>query len=223
MADAATPGKGESTFASTKKFLGRLMGGLSIFALVAKTWASGIATPLQLLVETYDAFLNFFLGWAQPYLHAAAETLGAWTGLDLHLYPHWKVSVVAYGILVGAGLSAWANVKFPSAPKLPVAILSSAAGVMVGLIDALQQRDLQPGESFYGLWQAIGQNYLLVLTLAFAAMLALLGLVSRRAKQSFLSARDADLCWTVGERALGIYAGAAAFALAGVGGKLLGL
>ena len=125
--------------------------------------------------------------------------------------------------MVGAGLSAWAKTKLPSAPQLPITIVASAVGVVVGLVDAMLQRDLQPGEAFFGLWQVIGQNYLLVLTFAFAAMLAVLGLVARRSTQSFLSPRDADLCWTVGERALGIYAGAAAFALVGVGGKILGL
>jgi hypothetical protein len=221
MPDAAT--KNESTFAATQRVLGALMGGLSIFALVAKTWIGGIAAPIALLVDTYNAFLDFFLGWAQPYLHALAETLSAWTGFKLQLYPHWKESIVAYGVLVGAGVSAWTEMKFPSAPRLLVAVLASAAGVVVGLTDAMLQRDLQPDEAFYGLWQMLGQNYLLVIAFATGALFAFAGVAFRRSQPGFLSVQDQDLCWAVGERTLGIFAGAAAFALMGAGGKALGL
>lgn len=213
----------ESTFARTQRVLGTLVGGLSIFALITKSWESGIATPLELLVDTYNGLLNFFLGWAQPYLHALTETLAGWTGLDLLLYPHWKASMVAYGILVGAGLSAWGESKFPGAPQWLISILAGGAGVVVGLVDAMLQRDLQTGEPFYGLWQLIGQSYLLVLTFAFAVMLAAVGYTSLHATQPFMTRGDAQVCWTAGKRTLGIYAGAAAFALFGAGGKLLGI
>lgn len=224
MADGARRDeRREGTFARTQTVLGALVGGLSIFALIAKTWESGIAMPLRLLVDTYNGLLNLFLGWAQPYLLALAETLNGWTNLDLHLYPHWKASIVAYGILVGAGVSAWCESRFPGAPRWLISGLAGAAGVVVGLIDAMLQRDLQPGEQFYGLWQLVGQSYLLVLTFAVAAMLAATGYMSLHATQSFMSRADADVYWTAGKRTLGIYAGAAAFALLGAGGKLLGL
>lgn len=221
MADATARKKSEGAFNRTRSVLGTLVGAFSIFALIAKTWEGGLAVPVELLIDTYNAFLDFFLGWAQPYLQALAETLGAWTGFDLHLYPHWKASVVAYGILVGAGVSAWVEAKFPSVPQLAVSIFAGAAGVVVGLIDAMLQRDLQPDDQFYALWQMLGQSYLLVLTFAVAATFALVGLLLRRGERSFMSVADAELCLSVGKRTLAIYAGAAVFALFAVAGKLL--
>jgi hypothetical protein len=224
LADAVTrKEKGEGAFARTQKVLGTLVGGLSIFALVARTWEGGIAAPIELLVETYNALLSFFLGWAQTYLHALAETLGRWTGFALHLYPHWKESLVAYGILVGAGLSAWGEVTFPRAPSWLINAVASATGVAVGFVDAILQRDLRPGDAFYDLWQLVGQSYILALTFSLAAMAALVGYMSLRAAHPFLSRRDAEICWTAGKRTLAIYAGAATFALLGAGGKLLGI
>jgi hypothetical protein len=224
VADSLTrKAKREGTFARTQNVLGTLVGGLSIFALIAKTWEGGIAAPLELIVDTYNALLDFFLGWAQPYLHVIAETLGAWTGFDLHLYPHWKESLVAYGILVGAGLSAWGEIKFPSLPSWLINVVASAAGVAVGFIDAILQRDLHPGDAFYDVWQAMGQSYLLALTFTVAALLALAGYMSIRAAHPFMNRTDAEVCLAVGKRTLAIYAAAATFALLGAGGKLLGI
>ena len=224
MADAVgRKEKGEGAFARTQKVLSTLVGGLSIFALVAKTWEGGIAAPIELVVDTYNALLSLFLGWAQPILHAFAETLGRWTGFALHLYPHWKESLVAYGILVGAGLSAWGEAKFPSAPSWLINVVASAAGVGVGFVDAILQRDLHPGDAFYDVWQMVGQSYLLALTFSVAAMAALVGYMSLHAAQPFMSRTDAAVCWAAGTRTLAIYAGAATFALLGAGGKLLGI
>jgi hypothetical protein len=221
MADATASKKGEGTFNRTRSALGTLVGAFSIFALIAKTWERGLAVPIELLIDAYNGFLNFFLGWAQPYLQEFAETLSTWTGFDLHLYPHWKASVVAYGILVGAGVSSWAEAKFPSVPQLAISVVAGAAGVAVGLLDAMLQRDLQPGDQFYALWQMIGQSYLFVLTFIIASTLAIAGLVLRRGERSFMSVADAELCLDVGKRTLAMYAGAAVFALCAVAGKLL--
>jgi len=221
MANATAPKKSESTFDRTRSVLGMIVGAFSIFALIAKTWEGGLAVPFVLLIDTYNAFLNFFLGWAQPYLQGLAETLSAWTGFDLHLYPHWKASVVAYGVLVGAGVSAWGEAKFPSVPQLAVSIVAGMAGVAVGLLDAMLQRDLQPGDQFYGLWQVIGQSYLFVLTFGMAATMALTGFLLRHGERSFMSVADAELCLDVGKRTLAMYAGAAVFLLLAVAGKLL--
>jgi len=224
VADAVTrKGKGEGAFARTQQVLGTIVGGLSIFALIAKTWEGGIAAPLELVVDTYNALLSFFLGWAQPYLHEFAEALGRWTGFELHLYPHWKESLVAYGILVGAGLSAWGEVKFVSVPSWLIGVVASAAGVAVGFADAILQRDLHPGDAFYDVWQVVGQSYLLALTLIVAATVALAGYLSLHMAQPFMSRADAEICWTGGKRTLAIYASAATFAILGAGGKLLGI
>jgi hypothetical protein len=175
----------------------------------------------MLLVDGYGAFLEFTLGWAQPILEAVAHSLQAWTGMDLQLHPQWKAIVVAVGILVGAAASAWAEAKLPSLPAWLARGFAGAAGVLTGLTLAMFEPQLQPGEDFYTLWQVFGQSYFLIFTFAAAVMLAIAGSVFGRAKHSFVSEADAKLCWTVGERALSIYAGAAGFMVLGVGGKLL--
>lgn len=225
MANAATPKDktGEDAFKRTLSVIGMLFGGLSVFALIAKAWTEGLAAPIELVVDFYNACLNLLLGWAEPYLRALAETLRAWTGYDLHLYAHWKTSVVAYGVLVGAGLSAVAERKFPPSLHLPMRVLASLAGVAVGIVDALLQRDVQPGETFYALWQAFGSSYILIITFAVAAVLAVTGFVFRHAERAMMSAADAELCWAAGRRTLLIYAGALAWALTNAGSKLVGL
>ena len=55
MADAAKPDtQEENAFTGTQSVWSRLTGGLAVFALVAKTWEGGLATPVQLFVEAYN-------------------------------------------------------------------------------------------------------------------------------------------------------------------------
>jgi hypothetical protein len=213
----------DGSFNRTLSVLGALFSGLSVFALIASAWTDGLAQPIELIVGYYNSCLNLLLGWAEPLLRALADALRAWTGFDLHLHAHWKTSVVAYGILVGAGLSALAERMFAPALHAPMRVLCGAAGVAVGIVDALLQRDVEPGEAFYGLWQVFGSSYLLVITFAFAAMLALGGIVFRHGERSFVGPADAERLWAAGSRTLYVYAGALVWVLTNAGSKLIGL
>jgi hypothetical protein len=213
----------DGSFNRTLSVLGALFSGLSVFALIANAWTEGLAAPIELIVGFYNSCLNLLLGWAEPLLRALADALRAWTGFDLHLYAHWKMSVVAYGILVGAGLNALAERTFAPSLHLPMRVLCGAAGVAVGIVDALLQRDVEPGEAFYGLWQVFGSSYLLVITFAFAAMLALAGILFQRGEGSFVGPADAERLWAAGSRTLYVYAGALAWVLTNAGSKLIGL
>jgi hypothetical protein len=205
-------------FNRTLTLLGALGSGLSVFALVANAWEQGLAAPIAVIVEFYNACLGVALGWAEPPLRAFADALSAWTGFDLRLYPHWKTSIVAYGILGTAGLSAWLEHEFRLPANWWTRGLSGLAGVLLGIVDAMLQRDVEPDQLFYGLSQVFGASYLLVVVFGLAAMMFVAGSLFRNTKGF-----ETEVMATAGARMLTIFAGALAWLLTNAGSNLVGL
>jgi hypothetical protein len=215
MAGAKTKQNG---FNRTLALLGALGSGLSVFALVAHAWEQGLAAPVAVIVGFYNACLSVALGWAEPPLRAFADALSAWTGFNFHLYPHWKTSIVAYGILGTAGLSAWLEHELGLPASWWTRGLSGFAGVLLGVVDAMLQRDLEPGQLFYGLSQVFGASYLLVVVFGVAALMFIAGSLFRNTRGF-----ETEVMATAGARMLTIFAGALAWLLTNAGSNLVGL
>jgi hypothetical protein len=90
--------------------------------------------------------------------------------------------------------------------------------VLLGIVDAMLQRDVEPDQLFYGLSQVFGASYLLVVVFGLAAMMFVAGSLFRNTKGF-----ETEVMATAGARMLTIFAGALAWLLTNAGSNLVGL
>ena len=70
--------------------IGLIFGTLSIALLIQEGLDVAISAPLMRLLNYYKAVLDFFLGWADPYLKDIAQHIREYVNIDFHFNPWWK-------------------------------------------------------------------------------------------------------------------------------------
>lgn len=63
---------------------------LSLLSLIKLGFDINLTAPFKLMLNYYLHFVDYLLGWADPYLRASLNYLSSWIAVDLRLYPHWK-------------------------------------------------------------------------------------------------------------------------------------
>jgi hypothetical protein len=121
--------------------IGRLMGGISLLALLKQSFDYGIGPVLMTLLDYYDKLLAVLLDWAHPYINIVLIKIGALIGWPFVLYPHWKHVFVLLEIyffreatVAWTGVYGKANAVFCLVLGLGVAFISSVATGVVPIV-----------------------------------------------------------------------------------------
>jgi hypothetical protein len=114
-----------------------VLSALGIFALAHHAFVEwSLSAPVALVMAAYNNMMQFFFGWAHPYLQAALTWLGSFIGWRPTLYPHWRDAFVVLSLVgFGAARVAWRwgdrdNQLLSLSMILAAAVSALAAGLM---------------------------------------------------------------------------------------------
>lgn len=75
--------------------LSAILSSLSLIMLVRLGFElNSFSLPLEKIVQSYEAIMQFLLGWAEPLISPLLDQFSAVFSIQLELYPHWKHALV---------------------------------------------------------------------------------------------------------------------------------
>lgn len=110
---------------------------LALLKLAEQGFNVDLVPTLQAMADYWENLTSIPAAWIEPYVAPLVAWLGALTGLDLHLLPHWKhvFFLVALIVLRDAGVYAKISLWPMSAVCLLVGLpLAMLAGIAAGLV-----------------------------------------------------------------------------------------
>lgn len=123
--------------------LGRVVGALSVLALIQYAFDYGFAATVMVLVEYYDNLVDALLGWATPYMDVFVVWVNSHLDFDLQLLGYWKHIFVLLGIYFFRAAAVNYSYGYP---------ITATFGLILGFIVAL-------GTSVaIGAWPIIGSS-----------------------------------------------------------------
>lgn len=117
--------------------LGIVLSTLSIVALLKHGFDLGFSSVLMIVIEYYEKLTRVFLGWMEPYIRDYLGSISRFTGINLHLYPHWRHVFILLELYFGShvrGVRLERGIHATIFNVLLGIILSVFAGLTSGLI-----------------------------------------------------------------------------------------
>ncbi len=111
--------------------MSRVLGSLSILALITHPYRFGLSKSLHAFIQQYEKTIKVLLGWAEPYLASVAQSISQLIDVHIRLSSSWRhVFVILFMLFVRDAGVAFSDRRYATScvrllTGLTVAVLSS--------------------------------------------------------------------------------------------------